>query len=48
MPKKSTLEVGYYNSNQLRKFGFKRIGNNVLISKNINIMTRTNLVHYYY
>tara|TARA_B100001094_G_C18186306_1_gene804009 strand:- start:1011 stop:1598 length:588 start_codon:yes stop_codon:yes gene_type:complete len=44
MPKKkTTLEVGYYNSNQLRKFGFKRIGNNVLISKNINIVGASNI-----
>ncbi|WP_330986100.1 MULTISPECIES: acyltransferase [Enterobacterales] len=37
------FDIGYYNENELREFGFKKIGNNVNIAKNCNIVGIENI-----
>lgn len=37
------LKIGYYNTYELKKIGLKKIGKNVLISKNINIVGVSNI-----
>ena len=33
--KKDPFDSGYYQSNELKKFGFKKVGTNVKIAKNL-------------
>ena len=41
--KKNPFDSGYYRSNELKKFGFKRVGKNVVIAKNCTIIGLKNI-----
>lgn len=41
--KNNPFNSGYYNSSELRKFGFKKVGKNVQIAKNCTIIGLTNI-----
>jgi len=43
MKSENPFNQGYYNSNQLREMGFKRIGDHVQIAKNCNIIGLENI-----
>ena len=39
----SHFDPGYWNSTELKNFGFKEVGENVLIAKNITIIGISNI-----
>ena len=41
--KKNPFDSGYYRSNELKKFGFKKVGTNVKIAKNCTIVGLNNI-----
>ena len=41
--KKNPFDSGYYQSNELKKFGFKKVGTNVMIAKNCTIIGLNNI-----
>jgi len=41
--KKNPFNSGYYKSNDLKKFGFKKVGKNVMIAKNCTIIGLKNI-----
>ena len=41
--KKNPLDSGYYQNNELKKFGFKKVGTNVKIAKNCTIVGINNI-----
>ena len=41
--KKNPLDSGYYHNNELKKFGFKKVGTNVKIAKNCTIVGINNI-----
>ena len=41
--KKNPLDSGYYQNNELKKFGFKKVGKNVMIAKNCTIVGLNNI-----
>ena len=41
--KKNPLDSGYYQNNELKKFGFKKVGTNVKIAKNCTIIGINNI-----
>jgi len=41
--KKEKLKIGYYDSSELKKMGFKKVGKNVFLSKTINIVGLKNI-----
>ena len=41
--KKNPFDSGYYQSHELKKFGFKKVGKNVMIAKNCTIVGLNNI-----